>query len=123
MGNYIPLGKLQTYLLSRSLSRLVWGTYKNTPKKLQWSIGDQIIRSGDSVGANIAEGYGRFHYRDRARFYYQARGSLIETQHWFSLLSEREIITHAAFDEAMALTKQVSVSLNQLITSIKDKGQ
>ena len=39
----------------------------------------QIRRSSKSVMANIAEGYGRYHYLDSLRFYYIARGSLAET--------------------------------------------
>jgi four helix bundle protein len=39
---------------------------------------DQIIRASRSVTANIAEGYGRYHYREFAQFYRQGRGSLYE---------------------------------------------
>ncbi len=39
----------------------------------------QIRRSSKSVMANIAEGYGRYHYLDSLRFFYYARGSLTET--------------------------------------------
>ncbi len=45
-------------------------------------IGDQMIRSSDSVGANIVEGYGRLHSLDSLRFYSIARGSLEETISW-----------------------------------------
>jgi len=41
-------------------------------------MGDQFIRSIDSITANIAEGFGRFHFLDRRKFYYNARGSLLE---------------------------------------------
>jgi four helix bundle protein len=45
------------------------------PKDEKWDLADQIRRSSKSVGANIAEGYGRFYYKDRVRFCYNARGS------------------------------------------------
>ena len=43
-------------------------------------MADQIRRSSKRVEANIAEGYGRFYYKDRVRFCYNARGSLTETE-------------------------------------------
>ncbi|MEW6094046.1 MAG: four helix bundle protein [Chloroflexota bacterium] len=49
------------------------------PKEEKYGLADQIRRSSKSVGANIAEGSGRFYYLDNVRFCYQARGSLDET--------------------------------------------
>src|SRR3990172_378882 len=45
-------------------------------------VGLQLARAVDSVGANIAEAFGRFHYADKIRFLYYARGSLFETRYW-----------------------------------------
>lgn len=49
------------------------------PKEEQFRLKDQIIRSSRSATANIAEGYGRFHHLDNAKFISNARGSLQET--------------------------------------------
>ena len=49
------------------------------PKNEQWDLTVQIRRASKSIGANIAEGYGRFYYQDNVRFCYNARGSLLET--------------------------------------------
>lgn len=49
------------------------------PKTERYGLIDQIRRLSKSVGANIAEGYGRFYYGDNVRFCYNARGSLDET--------------------------------------------
>jgi four helix bundle protein len=48
----------------------------------RWTIGVQLVRSADSVGANIAEATGRWHVADRRRLLFIARGSLCETEHW-----------------------------------------
>ncbi len=50
------------------------------PPEEKWDLAHQIRRSSKSIGANIAEGHGRFYYRDRVRFCYNARGSLSETE-------------------------------------------
>ena len=86
MDNYIKLKNLKVYELSREFSRLSWNVYSKFNYGLIKTIGGQFIRSVDSIGANIAEGYGRFHYLDKVRFYYNARGSLIEAKHWVELM-------------------------------------
>lgn len=48
------------------------------PKEERYRMGDQILRAGRSITANIAEGYGRFHYLDTAKFLSNARGSTWE---------------------------------------------
>ncbi|HRS38870.1 MAG TPA: four helix bundle protein, partial [Bacteroidia bacterium] len=60
------------YQYAEQLSDVFWEEYDKWPKKVQMTIGLQIIRAADSISANIAEGFGRFHYRDRLRFYYCA---------------------------------------------------
>ena len=46
------------------------------------TLGKQIVRSADSVRANIAEGYVRYSFPDRIRFCHIARGSLMESKRW-----------------------------------------
>lgn len=49
------------------------------PKEERYRLGDQLLRSARSITANIAEGYGRFHYLDNSKFCSMARGSCYET--------------------------------------------
>ncbi|OGM18910.1 hypothetical protein A2686_03885 [Candidatus Woesebacteria bacterium RIFCSPHIGHO2_01_FULL_38_10] len=67
--SYLSLEKLDAYKKARELSKIVWKIYN----KLIWEDkkigGYQFIQSTDSVAANVAEGYGRFHYLDKAKFY------------------------------------------------------
>jgi four helix bundle protein len=64
------------------------------PKDERYRLGDQVLRAARSTTANIAEGYGRFHYLDNAKFCSNARGSCWEvldhliTSHDEKLLSE-----------------------------------
>lgn len=48
------------------------------PKHERYRLGDQFLRAARSTTANIAEGYGRFHYLDNAKFCSNARGSCWE---------------------------------------------
>lgn len=77
-NKYILLKNLEVYKLARMLSEIGWEAYNSLDWQTKKTIGDQFIESTDSAGANIAEGYGRFHYLDKIKFYYNARGSLTE---------------------------------------------
>jgi len=63
--------EVHRFVVSEMLPRL--------PKDERYRLGDQMLRSARSVTANIAEGYGRYHYLDNAKFCRNARGSLYET--------------------------------------------
>jgi len=75
------LGEIEPYKVAVNIGQRCWKIYDKMDWQLKKIIGDQFIRAIDSVGANIAEGYGRFHYLDRIKFYYYARGSLFEAKH------------------------------------------
>lgn len=119
MSQYIPLKDLEVYKLARELARLSWQVYRNMDWQIKKVLGDQFIRSVDSIGANIAEGYGRYHYLDQIKFYYNARGSLFEScPHWPSILQERNLIDEKNFKEMQIISEKLSVKLNNFIRSV-----
>lgn len=120
---YIELKDLRVYQLSRSLSQSAWIIYQSLSNDLKWSIGQQFIRSIDSVGANVSEGYGRYHYLDRVKFYYNARGSYFEAiEYWLELLFERELISSKDYENLKIVGKELQIKLNLLIrAAIKAK--
>lgn len=115
---YIQLQDLEVYILAKELSRTGWKIYDSLDWQTKKIMGDQFITATDSVGANIAEGYSRFHYLDKIKFYYIARGSLIEaSDHWLELLRERgKIQEEKDFQEFKANSKNISVKLNNFIS-------
>jgi four helix bundle protein len=120
---YIPLKELKVYQLARQLSTKAWQIYSKMGFEDKKHIGDQFIRSVDSVGANIAEGYHRFHYLDKCRFYYNSRASLAEAmEHWAELLLERGKISQECFNEFAIIYKDIQVRLNNFIKQTKDEN-
>lgn len=115
-SKYIPLKELEIYQLSRQLSAKAWSIYQRLDYHLRKNWGDQMISSIDSVGANIAEGYARYHFLDRIKFYYIARASLSESvEHWIDLGFERKIILEEEHSEIYSISKNLQIKLNKQI--------
>ncbi len=115
----MELQDLEIHTLSKELSMAVWGIYDTFDWRIKKVIGDQWITSVDSVGANIAEGFGRFHYLDKNKFNYNARGSLLEAMHWTELLYERNLLANKDF---LGLKDRFSIlhhKINNYINSTK----
>lgn len=116
--NFIELKNLEVYQLSRKLSSIAWDFFCRMDFMDKKHIGDQFLRSVDSTGANIAEGYGRLHYLDKVRFYYNSIAPRYEAfTHWLELLSEREKISKTEFDSISKTAQKLQVKLNNFITS------
>ena len=94
---------------------------KLLPPEEKWDLADQIRRSSKSVCANIAEGYGRFYYREAIRFCYNARGSLCETQN--HLIDARDLgyISEDLYKQARDLSEEVYRLLNGYISYLKKR--
>ncbi|MCX6230087.1 MAG: four helix bundle protein [Bacteroidetes bacterium] len=70
--------ELEAWKVSKDLRNSLWDFVKRLPKEETYRLNDQIIRASRSVTANIAEGFGRFHYQENIQFCRHARGSLYE---------------------------------------------
>lgn len=116
--NFISLKNLEVYQLSRKLSSAAWEIFCRMDLMDKKHIGDQFLRSVDSKGANVAEGYGRYHYLDKVNFYYNSRASHSEAfVHWLELLFEREKITRPEFESISNTALKLQIKLNNFITS------
>lgn len=115
-SKYIPLKELEIYQLSRQLSAKAWSIYQRLDYHLRKNWGDQMMSSIDSVGANIAEGYARYHFLDRIKFYYIARASFSESvEHWIDLGFERKIILEEEHSEIYSISKNLQIKLKKQI--------
>lgn len=121
---FIQPQDLEVYKLARELSRIAWRIYIRLDWRDKKIMGDQFIEATDSIGANIIEGYLRYHFLERIRFYYIARSSLAEAaDHWLELLEEREKVHAETRTLYKSVSKELSVKLHNLIVSTyKAKG-
>jgi len=73
---------LQVYKLAERLADDIWVIVLKWNVFARDTVGKQLVKAADSIGANIAEGTGRGSFVDNRRFVRIARGSLNEIQHW-----------------------------------------
>lgn len=113
------LNDLEIYNLAREISRDAWTTYEDLKWQDKKITGDQFISAIDSVGANIAEGFGRYHYLDKNKFNYNSRGSLLESIYWLEVLRERGKIKNIAYDRLKEKIEILHKKLNNYISSTR----
>ncbi|WP_155977944.1 four helix bundle protein [Pedobacter glucosidilyticus] len=85
------------------------------------TIGKQLVRAADSVDANTAEGYGRYHYKENKNFCYYSRGSLLETKGFVKKCKDRGLISEEKTHELLKELDEIHRMLNAYISYIGKK--
>jgi len=110
--------KLRVYRLSEKLADHVWDVVLGWDNLARDTVGKQLIRAADSIGANIAEGAGRGRFLDNKRFVRIARGSLNETQHWLRRAFNRSLLNTKQIARLKPLIEELGPTLNAYLKSI-----
>jgi len=111
---------LEIYQLSEKLADEIWKVVLNWNRLAQDTVGKQIIRSTDSIGANIAEGSGRGSAVDNRRFLRIARGSLYETRHWLRRAHKRNLLSAEQTEILSPIIKELTPKLNSYLRNIEE---
>jgi four helix bundle protein len=109
---------LKVYQLAETLADNIWDIVLEWKPLAQDTVGKQLIRSADSIGANIAEGDGRGSYQDNRRFVRIARGSLNETKHWLRRAFKRTLLSETQIKKLKEILDELSPKLNAYLKSI-----
>jgi len=96
----------------------IYKVTKSFPKEEQFGLISQMRRAASSITANIAEGFGRFHYKDKIRFYQQSRASATELQSHILLSRDLKYLPRGNADQLFNQTSEVIKEINGLIRSI-----
>src|SRR2546423_13956592 len=109
--------KLRVYQLSEELADRIWSIVLGWNTLARDTVGKQLVRAADSIGANIAEGTGRGTFADNRRFVRIARGSLNETQHWLRRAYKRQLLSSRQISTIKPLIDELAPKLNAYLNS------
>lgn len=84
---------LECYKACRQLRLNISELVKTLDVTEKYRLVDQMIRCSRSITNNIAEGYGRFHFKENAQFCRQSRGSLYELIDHIMIACDEKYIT------------------------------
>lgn len=96
---------------------------EHLPVHERFNLASQIRRASLSTLLNIAEGYGRYHYLDKLRFFYYARGSLCETLSAFISARQANYIDDEQLGWVRDVETEAEKSLNGYIKFIRSRQQ
>lgn len=114
----VPFEQLEVYQLAEKLADEAWSVVQTWNTFARDTVGKQMVRAADSVGANIAEGNGRGSYQDNRRFVRIARGSLNETKHWLRRAFTRGLLNETQIAKLKPLLDELAPRLNAYLNSI-----
>lgn len=115
----IKLEDLDIYQLALEIGEDVWNAVQKWDAFPKRTVGVQFVDASDSISANIAEGYGRYFYKDRKIFCYYSRGSLMETKNWVAKAVKRSLLTQAEYDILIGKLQTLHHRLNIYIKKLK----
>lgn len=115
MGKIAKFSDLDAWQEAHMLVGLVYKLTGKFPKSEVYGLTSQLRRAVVSITANIAEGFSRFHYKDRLRFYYDARGSLSEVQSELLDALKVGLMDQSVLDKVWPQTERVHLLLGGLI--------
>jgi four helix bundle protein len=110
---------LRVYQLAELLEDAIWDIVMPWQIFARDTLGKQLVRCADSIGANIAEGSGRGSVLDNRRFVRMARGSLYETKHWLRRAYKRNLLTSQQTDSLKQTIDELTRTLNRYLRSLK----
>lgn len=114
---------LDFYRDGLKLLKAAYRLANHLPDCERYNLSDQLRRAASSILLNIAEGYGRYHYLDRLRFMYIARGSLAETKSAFIIAESLGYCNTEQLNWITQIKDQIEKGLNGYCRFIHSQQQ
>jgi four helix bundle protein len=119
---YLKLEDLDLYNLCLAWEDKIWEIVIKWDYFTKDTVGKQFVRSADSMSANIAEGYGRYYYKENRQFCFYSRGSMLESKGWLEKAKRRNLVDEKDYLELMSDLEIIHKKLNSYIKSIGIKA-
>lgn len=117
------LGEVEVLVEAESIADEIWArvtAWDDMPRSV---VGTQLARAADSIGANVAEAFGRYPYADKIRFLYYARGSLFEARYWVSRAGSRGLLGAPDVELLDARLDRVARQLNAFDRNLRSQSR
>jgi four helix bundle protein len=118
-GTLATFEDLQILKSAESVADSVWKSVSRWNEFAKDVVGKQLTRAVDSIGANIAESFGRYNFGEKLQFLYYARGSLFETKYWLNRVRERGLMKPDEVNVYVDALTQLARQLNTFASGLK----
>lgn len=118
--NYLKISQIEAYNISKDLRNFTWDIVIKWDFFARDTVGKQFVRAIDSISANIAEGFGRFHKKDKIKFFQYSKGSVLESYDWTEKSKHRNLISESEYNELLQTLQKLPKSINSLIKYTND---
>lgn len=118
---YISLNDVKAYKIAFHLSNYVWDIVVKWNHFAQNTIGRQFVDAADSISANIAEGFGRYHKKDKIKFYRYSFGSVKESSDWNEKSKVRNLLKPEEYEHIYEQLSLLPKEINGLIKLTNQK--
>lgn len=114
-----PFEELRVLRTAETVADNIWRQVVRWDEFARDVVGKQLAKAADSMGANIAEAYGRFHFGEKIQFLYYSRGSLFETKYWLKRTLARDLTPNADVQNYANQLTDLARQLNVFVNNIK----
>lgn len=119
--SFLKLDDINAYRIADSLSDFIWDLVSKWDWFNKSTLGTQYVKAVDSIGGNTAEGFGRFHKKDKEKFFYYARGSVYESLYWTEKSLKRKLIKQQEYSHILSELEKLPKEINWLIRITEEK--
>ena len=112
---HLPVEQTDCFLRFVAVADWAWEVVSGWQPLARDTLGKQLVRAADSIGANMVEGDGRYAKADSLHFFVVARGSARETRYWLERAKVRGLISDAEYTEQINAINHATRQLNSLI--------
>jgi four helix bundle protein len=112
---YLKLNDIDAYKIAFHLSNYVWDIVINWEYFSKKTVGEQFMTAIDSISANIAEGFGRYHKKDKIKFYRYSAGSVKECFDWCEKSKVRKLISEEQYAYIFSQLNLLPLKINSLV--------
>ena len=112
---YLSLNDITAYKMAFNLSNYVWQIVTKWEWFAKRTVGMQFVGAIDSISANLAEGFGRYHKKDKIKFYRYSFGSVKESLDWNEKSKSRNLLTPKEYDHIYQQLSILPREINGLI--------